>query len=141
VDRRISWWDFDNGKRIQSIRLQSKDASRSFSALEPTALPTYYEKKELGKTHSLDIPSELVKAGSFDCLIGLLRGPNAVISEAWLVEIANWTSIRRRTLLRGKKCGVSFQLAKYRSQAGSLRHDSITASAGPPLCRNPDATR
>ncbi|MFH1920068.1 MAG: ThuA domain-containing protein [Planctomycetota bacterium] len=36
----ISWWDFDNGGRIQSIRLQSKDGSRSFPAVEPTALPT-----------------------------------------------------------------------------------------------------
>ena len=83
----ISWWDFDNGRRIQSIRLQSKDASRFFPALEPTALPAYYEKNELGKTYSFDIPWELVKAGSFDCLIELVRGPNAVISEAWLVEV------------------------------------------------------
>ncbi len=83
----ISWWDFDNGKRIQSIRLQSKDGSRSFPALKPTALPAYYEKNELGKTYSFDIPRELVKAGSFNCLIELVRGPNAVISEAWLVEV------------------------------------------------------
>ena len=81
----ISWWDFDNGRRIQSIRLQSKDGSRSFPVLEPTALPAYYEKNELGKTYSFDIPGELVKAGIFDCLIELVRGPNAVISEAWLV--------------------------------------------------------
>ena len=85
----VSWWDFDNGRRIQSIRLQSKDGSRSFPALEQTALPAYYEKNELGKTYSFGIPWELVKAGSFDCLIELVRGPNAVISEAWLVEIPN----------------------------------------------------
>ncbi len=83
----ISWWDFDNGRRIQSIRLQSKDGSRSFPALEPTALPAYYQKHELGKTYSFDIPRELAKAGSFNCLIELVRGPNAVISEAWLVEV------------------------------------------------------
>ena len=83
----LSWWDFDNGRRIQSVRLQSIDGSRSFPALEPTAFPAYYEKKELAKTFSLDIPRELVKAGGFDCLIELVRGPNAVISEAWLVEV------------------------------------------------------
>ena len=83
----ISWWDFDNGRRIQSIRLRSKDESRSFPALEPTALPAYYEKNELGKSYSLDIPDELVKLGSFDCLLELVRGPNAVISEAWLVDV------------------------------------------------------
>ena len=55
----VSWWDFDNGRRIQSIRLKSKDGSRSFAALEPTALPAYYEKNELGKTYSFDIPSVL----------------------------------------------------------------------------------
>ena len=48
----ISWWDFDNGGRIQSVRLQSKDGSRSFPVLEPTALPAYLEKKELAKTYS-----------------------------------------------------------------------------------------
>ena len=85
----ISWWDFDNGRRIQSIRLQSKDASRSFPVLEPTALPAYYEKNELAKTYSFDIPWELVKAEGFDCLIELVQGPNAVISEAWLVEVSD----------------------------------------------------
>ena len=74
-------------RRIQSVRLQSKDGSRSFPVLEPTALPAYYEKNELGKTYSFDIPGELVKAESFDCLIELVQGPNAVISEAWLVEL------------------------------------------------------
>lgn len=83
----ISWWDFDNGRRIQSVRLQSKDGSRSLPVLEPTPLPAYYEKNELGKTYSFDIPWELVKAERFDCLIELVQGPNAVISEAWLVEL------------------------------------------------------
>ena len=82
----VSWWDFDNGGRIQSIRLRSSDGSQSFPALEPTALPAYYEKNELAETHSFAIPRELVNAGSFDCLLELVRGPNAVISEAWLVE-------------------------------------------------------
>jgi len=84
----ISWWDFDNGRRIQSIRVQSKDGSRSFQVLEPTVLPTYQEKNELGKTYSFDIPGEMVTAGSFDCLIERVQGPNAVISEAWLVEVS-----------------------------------------------------
>jgi type 1 glutamine amidotransferase len=83
----ISWWDFDNGRRIQSVRLQSKDGNRSFPVLEPTPLPAYYEKNELGKTYSFVIPAELVKAESFHCLIELVQGPNAVISEAWLVEL------------------------------------------------------
>ncbi len=83
----ISWWDFDNGRRIQSVRLQSEDGSRSLPVLEPTPLPAYYEKNELGKTYSFEIPWELVKAERFDCLIELVQGPNAVISEAWLVEL------------------------------------------------------
>jgi hypothetical protein len=82
----ISWWDFDNGGRIQSIRFQSKDATGSFPVLKPTALPAYHEKKELAKTYSFDVLSELVKAGTFRCLVESVRGPNAVISEAWLVE-------------------------------------------------------
>ncbi|MHB8972235.1 MAG: ThuA domain-containing protein [Pirellulaceae bacterium] len=85
----ISWWDFDNGKRIQSVRLQTRDGSRSFPALKPTALPTYFEKNELGKTYSFEIPGEFVKAGNIDCLIELVQGPNAVISEAWLVTDPN----------------------------------------------------
>ena len=57
--------------------------------LAPTELPAYYEKNELAKTYSFDVPAELVKEGSCDCLIELVRGPNAVISEAWLVEVPN----------------------------------------------------
>lgn len=82
----ISWWDFDNGGRIQSIRFQPRDGGRSFRALAPMPLPAYHEKNELGTTHSFDIPSGLVKSGSLDCLIELVRGPNAVVSEAWLVS-------------------------------------------------------
>jgi type 1 glutamine amidotransferase len=81
----ISWWDYDNGERIQSVRLQSKDGARSFSVLGPTALPAYLGKAELAQTHTFELPDELVEAGSCDCLIELVRGPNAVISEAWLV--------------------------------------------------------
>ena len=84
----ISWWDYDNGRRIQSVRLQSKDASRSMQVLEPTELPAYYEKNELAKTYAFDIPAELVELGCCDCLLELARGPNAVISEAWLVQLA-----------------------------------------------------
>ena len=83
----ISWWDYDNGRRSQSVRLQSRDGSRSFLVLKPTALPAYYEKQELAKTYTFDVPAELVQVGEFDCLLELVRGPNAVISEAWLVEV------------------------------------------------------
>ncbi len=82
----ISWWDYDNGQRIQSVRLQSKDGTRSFPVLEPTALPAYQDKQELAKTFTFDVPVELAQSGGFDCLLELKRGPNAVISEAWLVE-------------------------------------------------------
>ena len=83
----VSWWDFDNGGRIQSIRLQTVDGGQSFTALGPSELPAYYGKNELGETRSFSIPQELVEAGSFNCLLELVRGPNAVISEAWLVEM------------------------------------------------------
>lgn len=83
----LSWWDYDNGRRIQSVRFQSIDGSRSFPALGPTALPAYDEKKELAKTFSLDVPRELATAGGFDCLLESVQGPNAVVSEAWLAEV------------------------------------------------------
>lgn len=84
----ISWWDYDNGQRIQSVRLQSKDGSRSFPVLEATPLPAYFKKQELAKSYTFDVPAELVSAEGFDCLLELVRGPNAVISEAWLVEVS-----------------------------------------------------
>ena len=49
--------------------------------------PSSEEKKELAKTFSLDVPRELATAGGFDCLIESVRGPNAVVSEAWLAEV------------------------------------------------------
>ncbi len=83
----ISWWDYDNGRRVQSVRLVSPDGDRSFPVLAPTALPAYYEKQELAKTYTWDVPAELVEAGAFEGLIELVRGPNAVISEAWLLSV------------------------------------------------------
>jgi len=83
----ISWWDYDNGQRIQAVRLQSRDGTKSFPVLDPTALPAYYGKNELAKTYSFVLPTELVESGSCNCLIELVQGPNAVISEAWLVEV------------------------------------------------------
>jgi type 1 glutamine amidotransferase len=83
----ISWWDYDNGERIQSVRLQSRDGAQSFSVLSATALPAYLGKAELAKTHTFELPDDLVKLGACDCRIELVRGPNAVISEAWLVEV------------------------------------------------------
>jgi hypothetical protein len=69
------------------VRFQSLDGKRSFPALGPTALPAYDEKKELAKTFSLGVPLELATAGGFDCLLESVRGPNAVVSEAWLAEV------------------------------------------------------
>jgi len=83
----VSWWDYDNGGRIQSVRLASADGTRSFQVLEPTALPAYHGRQQLAATLSFAVPPELVTTGGFDCLIELLRGPNAVISEVWLVEL------------------------------------------------------
>ena len=83
----FSWWDHNGSGRAQSVQLQSKDKSQSEVVIRETQLPAFQPNEMPPETKSFDVPASFVKDGGCDCLIGLVRGPNAVICEIWLVEV------------------------------------------------------
>jgi type 1 glutamine amidotransferase len=82
----FSWWDHDASGRFQTVQLHSKDKSRHEIVVKETKLPNFAVDELPPETKSFDIPASFVKDGGCDCTIDLVRGPNAVICEGWLVE-------------------------------------------------------
>lgn len=82
----FSWWDYDSGNRIQSIRFMGGEPARTEVALKDTPLPRYTAAKEGPVTGRLPVPAALYPNGMVKVSISHSRGPNAVVSELWLVE-------------------------------------------------------
>jgi HEAT repeat protein len=76
----VSWWDYDNGGRVQSIKVD--DAV----LLPATQLPSYIEKQQPPQELTIQLLSEIIRDGK--CRIGIKNesGVNAVVSEIWLIE-------------------------------------------------------
>lgn len=83
----FSWWDHNAAGRVQSVRLHSKDKTRNEVVVGETRLPNFTRNEQPPETRSFDIVSSFVKDGGCICTIDLVRGPNAVICEIWLVEV------------------------------------------------------
>jgi len=85
----FSWWDFDAGRRVQTVSLHSKDKTRREIVVKETQLPNFARNEQPPETKSFDIASSFVKDGGCVCTIDLVQGPNAVICEIWLVEVTD----------------------------------------------------
>ena len=83
----FSWWDYNGAGRVQTVQLRSKDGSRQETVIPETGLPAFSPNEQPPETKSFDMDASFVQDGGCDCLIGLVRGPNAVICEIWLVEV------------------------------------------------------
>ena len=83
----LTWWDHNAAGRVQTIHLCSKDKTRKELVVKETALPDFASQGLPPETKSFDVPASFVKDGGCDCTFDAVRGPNAVICEAWLVEV------------------------------------------------------
>ncbi|OVE82140.1 hypothetical protein BVY04_01775 [bacterium M21] len=76
----ISWWDYDNGGRTQSVHCGTKQV------IVPIKLPAYKGGKELPNRVFATIPSDQIKNGKVTISIKRESGTNALISEIWIEE-------------------------------------------------------
>ncbi len=76
----LTWWDYDGNGRVQSVRLSGQQV------LKPTPLPSYKKGKQAPATLVLDAPGSAYKSGKMPIEIRQSGGPNAVLSEIWLLE-------------------------------------------------------
>ncbi|MCL2622629.1 MAG: ThuA domain-containing protein [Planctomycetaceae bacterium] len=83
----FSWWDHNAAGRVQTVSLHSKDKARNEIVVKETRLPNFTRDEQPPETKSFDIDAAFVKDGGCVCTIDLIRGPNAVICEIWLVEV------------------------------------------------------
>ncbi len=82
----FSWWDYDNSERIQSVLLVGGEPTKSVEALPATKLPAFSGSKLGPAIGSLPIAPGLAAKGKLRVAFQQRAGPNATVSELWLVE-------------------------------------------------------
>lgn len=82
----FSWWDFDGGGRVESVRLAPGKGGEFKEALKATKLPDFKNNQEVPAELSVAVPSNLYADGSLRIAFRIHSGPNAVVSEIWLWE-------------------------------------------------------
>ncbi|MHC4247530.1 MAG: ThuA domain-containing protein [Planctomycetota bacterium] len=84
----FSWWDYDQGGRVQSVSAEPLGRSRGKRAREllgATPLPSG-KKGERPAERTLALPRELTAGGGVRVAFRGHGGPNVVVSEVWLWE-------------------------------------------------------
>jgi type 1 glutamine amidotransferase len=82
----FTWWDYDGGGRAQSVVLTGGTPARTQTILPVTPLARYAGRKELPTAAKLPLPSEFVAGGKVRVMFRRGSGPNAVLSEVWILE-------------------------------------------------------
>ncbi len=83
----LTWWDYDNGGRTQSVLLSSPDGRSVRLAVPAIRLPNYIADKQLPAERRFALPVVFAEAGRLQLTVQLVTGPNAVISELWIWQL------------------------------------------------------
>jgi type 1 glutamine amidotransferase len=82
----FSWWDYDNNGRIQSVHLAGGNPSKRVEVISAAKLPAYTGSKLGPAIGSLPIDPALAVNGKLRVAFQRRAGPNATVSELWIVE-------------------------------------------------------
>jgi hypothetical protein len=82
----LSWWDYDDGQRTQQVTVASSDRRQVQIAIPAARLPNYRQAKQKPDTKRVALPVQMARDGKLLLLIEPVTGPNAVVSEIWIVE-------------------------------------------------------
>lgn len=113
----FSWWDFDNGGRAQSVQLSSGDSGARIDAARSTKLPAFNGKNERPVAGQLPIDPALYSKGRVRMRITRESGPNAVVSELWLIETKPDNASAREATWGGNPVRQVSSLAQSRPPA------------------------
>jgi hypothetical protein len=83
----LSWWDYDNGGRTQSVLVGSPDERLVRLAVPAIRLPNYKESKQLPAERRFHLPVVFSQDGKLRLVVELASGANAVISELWIWQL------------------------------------------------------
>lgn len=84
----FTWWDADQSGRKQSVALGAGEGGAWQMVLPPTVPAAFDRDKPTYARVLLPLPESLVAEGSFRIAFVTEGGPNAVVSELWLLEAA-----------------------------------------------------
>lgn len=84
----FTWWDFDQQKRLQSVRFGTGAADGWTTVLPAAPAESWYQDKATWSQYFLPVPAEYVKAGRFAISFHNDGAVNVVVSEVWLLHKA-----------------------------------------------------
>jgi hypothetical protein len=83
----MSWWDYDNGNRTQSVVVGSPDERLVRLAVPAIRLPDYKESKQRAAERRFQLPVVFSQDGKLRFVVERVDGANAVISELWVYRL------------------------------------------------------
>jgi len=83
----LSWWDYDNSGRTQSIVVTSPDGRLVRLAVPAIRLPDYKDSRLLPAERRFQLPVTFAQDGKLRLVVQQVAGANAVISELWIYQL------------------------------------------------------
>lgn len=136
----LTWWDADGKGRKQSVHFGGGQPVAWQRALPPAQPAAFHIEKSTWARVQLPLPAGIVQGGTFQVAINREAGPNAVVSELWLLERVPGP-MRKRVLIL---CGDDHRAHRWRETAPEfaaiLREDprmEVTVSESPAILASP----
>jgi hypothetical protein len=84
----MTWWDYDNSNRTQSVLVTSPDERLVRIAVPAIRLPDYKDSRLLPAERRFQLPVTFSQDGKLRVAVQRVDGANAVISELWIWQLA-----------------------------------------------------
>jgi hypothetical protein len=85
----MTWWDYDNGNRTQSVLVGSPDQRLVRLAVPAIRLPDFKDSRLLPAERRFQLPVTFSQDGKLRLVVQRVEGANAVISELWVWQLAS----------------------------------------------------
>jgi hypothetical protein len=83
----MTWWDYDNGNRTQSVVVGSPDGRLVRLAVPAIRLPDYKDSKQLPAERRFQLPVVFSQDGKLRLVVQRVDGANTVIGELWVYQL------------------------------------------------------
>ena len=82
----LTWWDYDNNGRSQSVSLSGGQPRQTETVLKETKLPNYVAARQPASTITLPVAAKFLGTGKVRVAIQRRAAANAVVNELWVIE-------------------------------------------------------
>jgi len=143
----FTWWDADNTGRVQSVRFRAEQKGPWAAVLGPTPALAYHGNKPTYACALLPITKPFRSGKRLEVAFTRENGPNAVVTELWLLERGGADARKRVLIVTGEDYGGHHWRETTPELAAILREDprlevsvtEVPAVLGSPLLDHYDA--